>query len=108
VAAALSRGLLPLVEAAGEHEIDAALASGAKLVGVNARDLGTFTLDVAAAERALERIPEDRVAMLLSGVRAPEDVRRIAATRADAILVGTELMASPDPGTRLRELLAPE
>lgn len=105
VAASLSRGLLPLVEAADAGEVDAALDAGARLVGVNARDLATFTLDVAAAEAALERMPEGRVAMLLSGVRTADDVKRIATTRADAILVGTELMSASDPAERLRELV---
>lgn len=101
VHAAEGRGLVPLVEAAGEHELDAVLASGAKVIGVNARDLGTFTLDVAGAEHALAVIPPDRVALLLSGIRTPDDVRRIASGRADGILVGTELMLAPDPGVRL-------
>lgn len=99
-----ARGLVPLVEAAGVHELDAALASGAPLVGVNARDLGTFQLDLAGAERALERVPQGRVAVLLSGVTTRADLERAVGGRADAVLIGTELMRSADPGARLRDI----
>lgn len=102
---ARTRGLVPLVEAAGAHELDAALRSGAPVVGVNARDLGTFELDLARAEAALTQVPAGTIAVLLSGVTAPGDVARVAGGRADAILVGTELMRSERPGERLRELL---
>lgn len=104
VRACQARGLVPLVEAAGAHELDAALASGAHAIGVNARDLATFQLDPAGAERALERVPPDRVAVLLSGVATRADLERAIRGRADAVLIGTELMRSEDPGARLREL----
>ena len=87
------------------RELDVAIASGAPLIGVNARDLGTFQLDRAGAERALARVPADRVAALLSGVTSRGDVERVARGRADAILFGTELMHSESPGARLRELV---
>ncbi len=105
VRAADARGLVPLVEAAGAHELDAALRSGARVVGVNARDLGTFALDLAAAEAALSGVPPGTIAVLLSGVTGAADVTRLAGGRADAILVGTGLMQSAHPGERLRALL---
>jgi indole-3-glycerol phosphate synthase len=74
-------------------------------VGVNARDLGTFRVDPELAARAIEKIPERRVAVYMSGVSSSEDLARVAAGRADAVLIGTGLMRAPDPGARLSELL---
>jgi indole-3-glycerol phosphate synthase len=96
----------PVVEAADAAELDVALATGARIVGINARDLRTFQVDMRAAARALEVVPEDRVAIFMSGVRSAEDLAVVARTRADAVLVGEGLMRDPSPGERLRALLA--
>jgi indole-3-glycerol phosphate synthase len=106
VRAANERGLAPVVEAASAEEVRIALETGATIVGVNARDLGTFRVDKAAAVRALANIPTDRIAVHMSGVHSAADVRDLAAGRADAILVGESLMRAPDPTRKLRELLA--
>lgn len=105
VRAAHERGLAPVVEAANGDELRIALDTGARIVGVNARDLGTFRVDKAAAVRALASIPADRIAVHMSGVHGAQDVRDVAAGRADAILVGESLMRAPDPTRKLRELL---
>lgn len=97
-------GMEPVVEAKDRRELDRALESGATIVGVNARDLGTFRVDGQAAAAALEGTPDDRIAVFMSGVRTPEDFARIAATRADAVLVGEGLMRADEPGRRLVEL----
>jgi indole-3-glycerol phosphate synthase len=101
IAASRRRGLVPLVEAANRAEVDRALEAGARVVGVNARDLATFRVDFDAAQRALESVPKDRVALHLSGVVSAETFARVAAGRADGVLVGSALMASPDPGATL-------
>ncbi len=105
VARCHARGLLPVVEAADEAEVEAALRTDAEVVGINARDLRTFEVDPARARRAIERVPPDRVAVYMSGVSHRDDLLALAGTRCDAVLVGTSLMRAPDPGARLAALL---
>lgn len=97
--------MAPVVEAADEQELEVALATRATLVGVNARDLRTFRVDREAALRALALIPTDRVAVHMSGVGSAADLRSIAQSRADAVLIGEGLMRAAEPGARLREWL---
>ena len=104
-AAATSYGLDALVEVHDERELDAALAIGATLIGVNHRDLATFTLDMTLTERIAKRVPADVVLVAESGIRTNEDVRRLADAGAHAILVGESLMRAPSPGAALAELL---
>jgi indole-3-glycerol phosphate synthase len=104
--AVLSAGLAPVVEAANAAEVELALRTRARIVGVNARDLRTFRVDPRAAHDALRMIPKDRIAVHMSGVRTPSDYREIAQGRADAVLVGESLMRAEQPSTKLRELLA--
>ncbi len=94
LAAADGAGLDALVEAHDEEELTTALEAGAEVIGVNARDLDSFAVDLARAERLVGRIPADRVAVAESGVRGEADVRRMAAAGADAVLVGGWLMRS--------------
>jgi indole-3-glycerol phosphate synthase len=105
VCAARDRELEPLVEVTDDGELAVALASGASLIGVNARDLDTLALDGERAARVLSAVPDDRVAIYLSGIKSPRDVTPIAQGRADAALVGETLMRTDDPGPRLRELV---
>ncbi|MFI5306777.1 MAG: indole-3-glycerol-phosphate synthase [Polyangiales bacterium] len=100
------QGMAPVVEAADDAELDRALESRARIVGVNARDLRTFRVDPDKARRALARIPGDRIAVHMSGITSADDFERVAQSRADAVLVGGTLMRAADPGARLRELLA--
>jgi len=101
VAEARDRGLEPLVEVTNDDELDAALAAGARVVGVNARDLDTLEMDAARATRVASKIPNDAIALHLSGVRSEDDVRAIAAGRCDAALIGEVLMRQDDPRPRL-------
>lgn len=105
VDAVRDEGMEPLVEAKDEDEVRRALAAGAQVVGVNARDLSTFRVDPVAAARAVEAIPADRVAVYMSGVASAEDVRVVGRGRGDALLVGEALMRAPEPGRRLLEWL---
>lgn len=100
------RGLEAVVEAASEREVEQALDTDARIIGVNARDLSTFRVDPALAARAVQKIPESRVAVYMSGVSTPEELDRVSRGRADAVLIGTALMRAPDPGARLAELIA--
>jgi indole-3-glycerol phosphate synthase len=98
-------GLGVLVEAWSEEDLERALASDAKVIGVNARDLETLQVDQDRALRLLRRVPEDRIAVLESGVSTPDHVRRAASAGARAVLVGEALMRADDPGAALRLLL---
>jgi indole-3-glycerol phosphate synthase len=101
-----SLGMEPVVEAANSQEIDRAVAAGSTIVGVNARDLSTFRVDMDAARACVARIPTDCVAVFMSGVRSVDDLRDVAQGRADAVLIGEGLMRFEDPGARLSELLS--
>ena len=90
-------GVVALVEAHDDAELDRALAAGATVVGVNARDLGTFGEDLGVSERLVERIPGEVVAVAESAIRSPEDAGRMADAGYDAVLVGEALVRSQDP-----------
>jgi indole-3-glycerol phosphate synthase len=100
-----ARGMEPIVEAADAEELSRALATEAAIIGVNARDLRSFDVDPGRAGALVDRIPSARVAVFMSGVRSREDYARVAATRADAVLIGEGLMRAPDPGAQLAALL---
>ena len=104
LAVARSRGMAALVEVHDEREAQAALESGAQVVGVNHRDLRTFEIDLGLTERLRKMIPERVVLVAESGIHSADDARRLHEAGADAILVGEELMRSPDPAARIREL----
>lgn len=94
-----------LVEVHSEAEADLAVACGARLIGVNHRDLATFTIDMGLTARLAPRLPADAVLVAESGIRTAADVRALADAGAHAILVGEALMRAPSPGTALAELL---
>ncbi|HEX5828177.1 MAG TPA: tryptophan synthase subunit beta [Candidatus Limnocylindrales bacterium] len=106
VARARDLGLEPLVEAHDERELEAAVASGARLVGINNRDLRTLDVDPERAVRLRELVPGDRLAVAESGVRDTATVARWRATGFDAALVGEALMRSPDPAAAARAFTA--
>jgi indole-3-glycerol phosphate synthase len=100
-----ARDLVPIVEAADAEELRVALSTDAKIVGMNARDLRSFTLDGRAAQAALESVPTDRVAVYMSGIKSGTELANLAKGRADAVLMGSEMMQAPDPGARLESIL---
>lgn len=104
-AAARAHGLEPLVEVTTHDELSRALAAGATVIGVNARDLDTLIMDRARAANVLAAIPSGLVAIHLSGLATPDDVRRVA-PRADAALLGEALMRLDDPAPLLRDLVS--
>ncbi len=89
-------GLEPLVEAHDARELDTALATGARLIGINNRDLRTLEVDPERAVRLRELVPGDRIAIAESGVRDTATINRWRASGFDAALVGEALMRSPD------------
>ncbi|GAA4743276.1 hypothetical protein GCM10025783_13530 [Amnibacterium soli] len=90
-----------LVEAHDEGEVDRALAAGARLLGVNARDLDTFELDRDLFGRVAHRIPDGVVKVAESAVRTADDVAAYRAAGADVVLVG-EALVTGDPAALLR------
>jgi indole-3-glycerol phosphate synthase len=94
-----------LCECHDAHEIDRALAAGARVVGVNARDLRTFEVDFERTIALRRLVPRSFVYVAESGISSHDDVVRLRDAGVDAILVGTALMSAPDPGEALRRLL---
>lgn len=103
-AAARSRGLAVLVEAHDADEVRRALASGAEIVGLNARDLATFRVDLGRVAELGRLLPPSVVRVAESGIHGPDDVERLAAAGFDAFLVGESLLRSGDPARALRAL----
>ena len=101
-------GLDVLVEVHDEDELDAALSTGATLVGLNNRDLHTFTTDLATSERLRPGVPDGRILVTESGIHSTADVRRMQASGINAFLVGEAFMRSPNPGAALRSLFFEE
>lgn len=85
-------GLSALVEAHDEAEADMAIRAGARVIGVNNRNLKDFSVDTENSRRLRERIPEQILFVSESGVSGPEDVRRLTEIGADAVLIGEALM----------------
>ena len=96
----------PLVEVHTGQELDRALAAGARILGVNNRDLKTLTVRVETSYELVEKIPDDCLAVAESGLRTYDDLKHLRAAGFDAFLIGEHLMLSPDPGAALRELLS--
>ena len=106
LAAARAAGLDVLVEVHSEAELRWALGAGATLVGINNRDLSTFTVALETTERLVGLVPRGVLLVAESGIRAPADVGRMRRAGAHAVLVGEAFMERPDPGAALAEWLA--
>ena len=101
---ASDQGLAALVEVHDEPELDRALAAGARILGVNSRNLRTLQVDLDVTARLAPAIPDDVIAVAESGIRTADDLARFSALGYDAFLVGERLIAQADPGAALREL----
>jgi indole-3-glycerol phosphate synthase len=104
LATAASYGLDALVEVHDAHEADLAIAAGATLLGVNHRDLRTFSIDMTLTAQIAPRVPAGTILVGESGIRTPADVRALGAAGAHAVLVGEHLMRAVSPGAALRAL----
>ena len=100
-----SFSLTALVETHTEEEIRRAVGVGAKLIGVNCRDLRTFKTDPAITAELVAKIPSDVTRIGESGIKTHDDILKVKAAGADGFLIGTTLMRAPDPGAKLRELI---
>jgi indole-3-glycerol phosphate synthase len=102
---AMEAGLAVLVEVHDAAELDRALKIGAELIGVNNRDLKTFTVDLATTEKLAARMKGERILVAESGIHTRADVERLKKCGARAILVGESLLRGGDIGAKIRELL---
>jgi indole-3-glycerol phosphate synthase len=101
LATAAAAGLDVLVEVHDAAELEWAVKSGAACIGINNRDLRTFRVALETVERLAPLAPADALLVAESGVRSAEDVRRMTAAGAKAVLVGEAFMESADPGATL-------
>ncbi|MBO0807898.1 MAG: indole-3-glycerol phosphate synthase TrpC [Actinobacteria bacterium] len=102
---AVSIGLVPLVEVHTENELGRALAAGARVIGVNARDLATLEVDRGVFARIAPNVPEDVIKIAESGIRGPHDLLAYAAAGADAVLVGESLVTGKNPRSAVADLV---
>jgi len=99
-------GMAALVETHSAAEVERALGAGARVIGVNNRDLDTLVTDVSLAPRLRSLVPAECVFVAESGISRPEDVALLVDAGIDAVLVGEALLRAADPGAKLRELIA--
>jgi indole-3-glycerol phosphate synthase len=95
----------PLVEVHTEAEVDRALSAGARILGVNNRDLKTLTVRAEISLELIERIPDHCIAVSESGLATHDDLLRLRKAGFDAFLIGEHLMLASDPGAALTQLL---
>ncbi len=94
-----------LVEVHNEAELETALRSGARIIGINNRDLQTFTVDLTITERLRPLIPPDRIVVSESGIKDRSDVENMRKWGVDAVLIGESLMSAPNIAAKMEELL---
>lgn len=103
---AIATGLDVLVEVHDEHEAEVAVNVGAQIIGVNARDLRSFTLDPTGFARVQRMLPANVISVAESGVKTVQDVVTYASQGADAILVGEQFVRAADPQAAVAEFVA--
>ena len=94
-----------LVEVHNETELKIALSSGAKIIGINNRDLKTFTVDLTVTQRLRPLIPPDKIVVSESGIKDRADTESLRQWGVDAALIGESLMSAPDIAAKMRDLL---
>ena len=98
-------GLAPLVEVHTTEDLDKALAAGAEIIGINNRDLKTFSTDIKTTLELAPLIPSDRIVVTESGINTREDIEQLMEAGIHCFLIGEALMRAEDIGGKLRELL---
>ena len=99
-------GMKCLVEVHNRAELEIALGSGAEIIGLNNRDLKTFSVDLNTTGRLRPLVPEDRIVVSESGISNRSDMEKLKKWDVDAVLIGESLVAAPDVAAKMRELLA--
>ena len=98
-------GMSCLVEVHNETELEIALGSGARIIGINNRDLKTFTVDLTTTQRLRLLIPPDRIVVSESGIKDRSDMAKLRQWGVDAVLIGESLMSAPNIAAKMKELL---
>jgi indole-3-glycerol phosphate synthase len=98
-------GMSCLAEVHNEAELEIALKGGARIIGINNRDLTTLTVDLTTTERLRPLIPKDRTVVSESGIRDRSDMEKLKKWGVDAVLIGESLMSAPNISTKMKELL---
>ena len=99
-------GIEPLIEVHSEEELDTALRAGASVIGINHRDLATFTMDPTLSARLVPRIPAGKLIVAESGIQSPADIKRMRQLGVHAVLIGEALMTAASPAAKIGELFA--
>ncbi|WP_265443686.1 indole-3-glycerol phosphate synthase TrpC [Acetivibrio straminisolvens] len=99
-------GLHCLVEVHDERELERALESGARIIGINNRDLRTFDVDLKNTEKLMNRIPNDRVVVSESGIKGVEDLKYLKELGVDAVLIGETFMRAQSISEKINEFKA--
>ena len=98
-------GLHVLAEIHNREELERTVRSGAKIIGINCRDLKTFQTDLGATEELLAAIPSGRIKVAESGIKNHHDIVRLSGDGADAFLIGETLMRAASPGAELKQMI---
>jgi indole-3-glycerol phosphate synthase len=97
-------GMTSLVEIHNEKELETALTNGARVIGINNRNLQNFEVSLETTKRLRPLIPSDRIVVSESGIGNRHDIARVASWQVDAVLIGEALMSAPDIAEKMREL----
>ncbi len=100
-------GMGCLVEVHNEAELETALKSKSRIIGINNRNLRTFDVDITTTERLRPLIPADRIVVSESGIKDRSDIEKLRRCGVDAVLIGESLMSAPDIAAKMKELLEP-
>jgi len=100
-----SLGLKCLVEVHNEGEMERAIISESEIIGINNRDLNTFTVDINTTRRLRPLVPEDKIVVSESGIKSQRDIEKLGNWKVDAVLVGEALITAPDIRAKMKELL---
>lgn len=99
-------GLTALVEAHDQEEVSRALTAGARLIGVNNRDLHTFTVDIDNSIRYRRSVPEDVLFVSESGIKTAQDIASLVENGVDGVLIGETMMTAPDRAEEVRKFIS--
>lgn len=98
-------GMSCLVEVHNEAEVEIAIRSEARIIGINNRDLATFNVDMGTTERLRPLIPGERIVVSESGIKGRDDIEKLSQLGVAAVLIGETLLSAPDIAARMKELL---
>jgi indole-3-glycerol phosphate synthase len=100
-----SLGLKCLVEVHNKSEMERAIISEAEIIGINNRDLNTFSVDINTTRRLRPLVPEEKIVVSESGIKSKRDIEKLENWRVDAVLVGEALVTASDVRAKMKELL---